>query len=166
MKLRTTHDRLGPPGISSVLATLALLFVLGCGGGGTPTEPDGGGQGSTGAVTHRGAFHAVDHPGTGVAEIVVAPDGSRSLRLTNFLTDAGPGLEVYLVAAADAFDSQTVLDAGYVTLGALLSPAGNQSYRLPSDVDLDVYRSVSIWCVPFRVNFTTAPLTPVPVAGT
>ena len=162
MKLRTTHDRLGPPGVTSFLVALALLFVLGCGN--TSTEPAGDGQGSTGAVTHRGTFHAVAHRGTGVAEIVVAPDGSRSLRLTNFLTDAGPGLEVYLVAAADAFDSRTVLDAGYVTLGALLSPAGNQSYPVPSDVDLGVYRSVSIWCVPFRVNFTTAAL--MPVAGT
>lgn len=164
MKLRTSHDRLGPPGVTFVLAALALLFVLGCGGGGAPTEPVGGGPGPTGNVTHRGAFHSVAHPGTGVAEIVVAPDGSRFLRFTNFRTDAGPGLEVYLVAAADAFDSQTVFDAGYVTLGALLSPAGDQSYRLPSDVDLDIYRSVSIWCVPFRVNFTTAPL--APVAGT
>ena len=162
MKLRTTHDRLGPPGVTSFLATLALLFVLGCGD--TPTKPNGDGQGFTAAVTHRGAFHAVAHRGTGVAEVRVAPDGSRSLRFTNFQTDAGPSLEVYLVAAPDAFDSQTVLDAGYVTLGALLSPAGNQSYPVPSDVALGVYRSVSIWCVPFRVNFTTAAL--MPVAGT
>ena len=162
MKLRTTHDRLGPPGVTYFLTTLALLFVLGCGD--TPTEANGDGQSSTVAVTHRGTFHAVAHRGTGVAEIVVAPDGSRSLRFTNFQTDAGPSLEVYLVAATDVFDSRTVLDAGYVTLGALSSPSGNQSYPVPSNVNLGVYRSVSIWCVPFSVNFTTASLTPV--AGT
>ena len=162
MKSRSKHDRFGPPGVRVFLATLALLFVPGCGS--TFTEADTDPQGSGVAITHRGAFHAVAHPGTGVAEIIVATDGSRSLRFTNFQTDDGPALEVYLFAAADAFDSQTVLDAGYATLGALSSPSGNQSYPVPADVDLGIYRSVSIWCVPFDVNFATAPLTPV--AGT
>ena len=150
--LRTTHPR-----FTCNLATVALLSVLGCGD--TLTVPIGDAEG---AVTHSGAFHAVAHPGTGIAEIVVAPDGSRALRFTNFQTDAGPALEVYLVAAPDATDSQTVLDAGYVTLGALTSPSGNQSYPIPDDLDLTVYMSVSIWCVPFDVNFTTAPLTALP----
>ena len=157
MRFRTMHHALGPRG-TPFLATPVLLFALGCGD--TPTEANGDTQDSS--VTHSGSFHAVAHPGTGVAEVVVAPDGSRSLRFRNFQTDAGPALEVYLVAAPDASDSQTVLDAGYVTLGALSSPSGNQSYELPANVDLSVYMSVSIWCVPFDINFTTAPLTAVP----
>ena len=98
--------------------------------------------------------------GTGLAEIFQAPDGTRSLRLSSFETVPGPVLEVYMVAAADATDDQSVIDAGYVTLGALQSASGDQTYPLPADLDLDVYRAVTIWCVTFRVNFTTAPLSP------
>ncbi len=71
---------------------------------------------------------------------------------------------MYLVKANDSNDSQSVIDAGYITLGALQSASGNQTYEVPASVDLGEYRSVTVWCVPFGVNFTTAPLTSV--AGT
>ncbi len=106
-----------------------------------------------------GSFHDVAASGTGVAEIFQAPDGTRSLRLSGFRTDPGPVLEVYMVAATDATDSQSVIDAGYVTLGVLQSPSGDQTYLVPADLDLRVYRAVTVWCVTFLVNFTTAPLT-------
>jgi hypothetical protein len=120
--------------------------------------PEGAMQGSSTAVVFSGSFHPVAHPGMGNAEIVQAPDGSLTLRFRNFETDAGPNLEVYLVAAEDPMDSQSVIDAGYVTLGALQSASGDQVYDVPAGLDLDVYRSVTVWCVPFSVNFTTAPL--------
>jgi Electron transfer DM13 len=37
---------------------------------------------------------------------------------------------------------------------------GNQNYHVPPDTDLGKYRSVSIWCRRFGVNFGAASLTP------
>ena len=107
-----------------------------------------------------GSFHDVATRGTGLAEVIKEPDGRRILRFRRFETEPGPKLEVYMVAASDATDSQTVLDSGYVSLGELTSASGNQMYEIPADLDLDVYRAVTIWCVTFVVNFTTAPLSP------
>ena len=35
---------------------------------------------------------------------------------------------------------------------------GDQNYELPAEIDLNKYRSVTIWCRRFGVNFATAPL--------
>ncbi len=109
-----------------------------------------------------GHFHDVAHEGTGVATVYELADGSKTLRLTQFHTSNGPDLRVYLVAAADALDSATVTGADIVDLGALKRNMGDQNYDLPQDIDLGKYRSVSIWCKRFSVNFTTAPLRPGP----
>ncbi len=109
-----------------------------------------------------GHFHDVAHEGTGVATVYELADGSRTLGLTQFHASKGPDLRVYLVAAADAADSATVGGADVVDLGALKGNSGDQNYDVPRDIDLDKYRSVSIWCKRFSVNFTTAPLGPGP----
>ena len=113
-------------------------------------------------VSLSGHFHNVAHEGTGLATVYQLPDGSRTLRLTQFRTSNGPDLRVYFVAAADALDSATVTDVDVVDLGALKGNSGNQNYDLPEGIDLRKYRSVSIWCKRFSVNFATAPLTPGP----
>ena len=78
--------------------------------------------------------------------------------LTEFQTSNGPDVQVYLVAADDASDNDTVTRAGFVNIGALKGNIGDQNYELPADVDLSKYKSVSIWCRRFGVNFATAPL--------
>jgi len=83
---------------------------------------------------------------------------SRILRLTNFKTSNGPDVHVYLVAAADATDSETVTKVGFLELGSLKGNEGDQNYDLPSNADLSKYRAVTIWCKRFSVNFGTAPL--------
>ncbi len=65
----------------------------------------------------------------------------------------------YLVAAADAKDSETVKQAGFITLGALKGDHGDQNYDVPAEVDLAKYQTVTVWCRRFGVNFATAPLT-------
>jgi hypothetical protein len=100
----------------------------------------------------------VEHPGSGTATIYELPDGSRTLRLENFATDNGPDLYVYLSAAPDSNDEQTVLNNEYVSLGQLKGNQGNQNYELPADLDVAAYNSVTVWCQQFSVNFTTAPL--------
>jgi hypothetical protein len=105
-----------------------------------------------------GSFHGVAHDGKGKATIFRLPDGKRVLRLTEFETSNGPDLRLFLVAAADATDSDTVKKAGYLSLGSLKGNQGDQNYDVPPDVDLAKYRSVTVWCNRFSVNFATAPL--------
>lgn len=105
-----------------------------------------------------GGFHKVAHDTRGTATVYELPGGGRTLRLTNFETSNGPDVRVYLVAANDATDSDTVKQAGFVEVGALKGNLGDQNYDLPGDVDLQKYRAVTIWCRRFGVNFGTAPL--------
>jgi len=105
-----------------------------------------------------GEFHAGAHETTGTAAIFKLNDGKRTLRLTNFATSNGPDVHVYLVAAADAKDNDTVKTAGFVELGSLKGNIGDQNYDVPANVDLAKYRAVTIWCARFGVNFGTAPL--------
>ena len=49
-------------------------------------------------------------------------------------------------------------DAEWINLGDLKGNIGDQSYIIPADVDLDMYKSVVIWCQPFGVLFASAPL--------
>ena len=109
-------------------------------------------------VLATGRFHGVAHNGTGAATIHRLADGRRVLRLTEFETSNGPELQMYLVAAADATDSDTVKQAGFISLGALKGNQGDQNYDLPADLDLNKYRAATVWCRRFGVNFTTAPL--------
>ena len=106
-----------------------------------------------------GQFHKVAHDGRGTATVYRLPDGKRTLRLTNFETSNGPALHLYLVAAQDAADSDTVKTAGFLDLGDLKGNQGDQNYDLPANADLAKYQAVTVWCQRFSVNFATAPLT-------
>jgi hypothetical protein len=106
----------------------------------------------------QGRFHGVSHETQGVAALYQLPDGKRVLRFTEFETSNGPDVQVYLVAAADASDNETVTKAGFIHLGALKGTIGDQNYDVPADVDLNTYQAVTIWCRRFGVNFGTAPL--------
>jgi len=105
-----------------------------------------------------GTFHSVAHDTKGTASVYQLADGKRILRLTNFETSNGPDVHVYLVAANDASNSETVKKAGFLELGSLKGNIGDQNYDLPADADLAKYRAVTIWCKRFSVNFGTAPL--------
>jgi hypothetical protein len=105
-----------------------------------------------------GNFHSVAHETRGMAAVHELQGGARVLRLTDFVTSNGPDVRVYLVSAADAADSDTVKNAGFVELGKLKGTEGAQNYDIPAGVDLEKYRAVTIWCARFGVNFGTAPL--------
>lgn len=119
---------------------------------------------STGATTpsalFTGQFHSVAHETHGDVTVQDVGNGQRILRLSGFATSNGPDVRVYLVAAPDAADNETVTKAGFIELGALKGNEGDQNYEIPSDVDLGKYRAVTIWCRRFGVNFATAPLAP------
>lgn len=113
-----------------------------------------------GALLVQGQFKSVAHETRGSATISRLGAGHRVLRLTEFATSNGPDVRVYLVAAPDAGDNETVKKAGFVELGKLKGTDGDQNYEVPADLDLGKYRAVTIWCRRFSVNFGTAPLTP------
>ena len=105
-----------------------------------------------------GQFHSGAHETKGMATVFQLADGKKTLRLTNFETSNGPDVHVYLVAATDAKDNDSVTKAGFVDLGSLKGNIGDQNYDLPANADLAKYRAVTIWCKRFSVNFGTAPL--------
>lgn len=106
-------------------------------------------------VEARGTFKDADsfHRGSGTATIYTLPDGKRILRFEDFAVTNGPALHVYLARSADGN-----VASGFLDLGTLKGNKGNQNYDIPVDADLRSYRSVVIWCVPFRVTFATASL--------
>jgi hypothetical protein len=121
-----------------------------------PTATAASGADMTPALS--GQFRSVAHETTGTAAIFELTGGKRVLRLTNFQTSNGPDVRVYLVAAPDASDSETVKNAGFVELGKLKGTEGDQNYDVPSGLDLSKYRAATIWCARFGVNFGTAAL--------
>ena len=122
-----------------------------------PTTPASGA--ATGPKTlAEGSFHGVAHETKGTATIYQLPNGKQLLRFTGFETSNGPDVQVYLVAAPDASDNDTVTKAGFVHVAALKGNVGDQNYELAARVDLNKYQSVTIWCRRFGVNFGTAPL--------
>lgn len=106
-----------------------------------------------------GMFHSNAHETKGTATVLDVGGGRRVLRLTDFATSNGPDVRVYLVAAADVQDDATVKTAGFVELGPMKGNIGDQNYEIPATVDLASYRTVTIWCKRFSVNFGSAPLT-------
>jgi Electron transfer DM13 len=110
-------------------------------------------------VLTTGAFHSVAHTTHGTATVHETADGKRVLRLTDFETSNGPAVRVYLIAAADADDADTVKKAETIDLGEMKGNKGDQNYDVPAGADLAKYRAVTIWCARFDVNFATAPLT-------
>ena len=72
--------------------------------------------------------------------------------LTDFETDPGPDLRVYLATDEGASD--------FADLGALKGNRGDQQYELPASLDLDRYATVLVWCRAFSVGFGQAPLEP------
>src|SRR5215475_16123641 len=115
-------------------------------------------KGTEPMVLSKGDFRGLAHDTKGTATVHQLGDGKRLLRLTNFETSNGPDVHVYLVAAEVAKDNATVKQAGFIDLCSLKGNMGDQNYEVPSDADLNKYKSVSIWCARFGVNFGAATL--------
>lgn len=113
---------------------------------------------SSSEIIESGTFSGVMHPTTGIATIYRLGDGSRILRFTNFTTSNGPDVHVYMVATDDARDTETVKRSAFIDLGIIKGNIGDQNYALRADLDLSKYRTVSIWCKRFAINFGAAPL--------
>ena len=111
-------------------------------------------------IVKRGMFRDADgfHRGEGSATIYRLADGSHTLRLEDFRVTNGPDLRVLLVAHPDPQGRSDVQDSASVELDRLKGNVGNQNYPVPPDVSLGDYESVVIYCRPFQVVFSVAPL--------
>lgn len=123
-----------------------------------PTQQAAIAKGTEAAILVKGEFRGLAHETKGAVTVHRLADGKRVLRLSQFETSNGPDVHVYLVAAEVAKDNATVKQAGFIDLGSLKGNKGDQNYDLPSDADLNKYKSVSIWCARFGVNFGAATL--------
>ena len=89
------------------------------------------------------------------------PDGTRQLALVGLETSNGPDVHVWLSAGpvVEGTDGWFTA-AGYehIDLGPIKGNIGDQLYDIPADVDLTVFRTVVLWCVPFSVSFGAAAL--------
>ncbi|GHC52404.1 DM13 domain-containing protein [Streptomyces flavofungini] len=110
----------------------------------------------------NGKLISHEHETSGSVRILRLADGTRVLRLTDLETSNGPALRVWLSDAEvkPGKDGWHVFDDGrHVSLGELKGNKGDQNYPLPADVDLDKYRSVTLWCDRFDVSFGATELT-------
>jgi hypothetical protein len=121
-------------------------------------EPMPAGDTAAMTILAQGEFYNVAHEGHGRATVYQLPDGSRLLRLEDFEVLNGPDLHVYLVPIDPVPNSFGLEIPGSRDLGQLKGNLGSQNYNLPADLDLSQFKSVVIWCQPFRVPFIAAPL--------
>lgn len=98
------------------------------------------------------------HKGTGDVSLYSLADGSFILRFENFNVTNGPDLHVYLVKAVDPVTTDDVNSRGYLDIGSLKGNQGAQNYTIPAGTDISQYNSVVIYCQPFHVVFSVAPL--------
>jgi Electron transfer DM13 len=103
------------------------------------------------ALAHA-AFESAAHATSGKATLIRLAEGGRVLTLTEFETDPGPDLRVFLVSG----DTDELGDV--VDLGALKGNRGDQQYEVKRSVDAERFRTVVIWCRAFSVAFGSARL--------
>lgn len=97
----------------------------------------------------EGNFISSAHPTSGTASI---DEAGNTLTLTNFKSDSGPDLNIWL-----ATDIANVTNE-YVDLGDIKGVDGSYTYDLPANLDYTEYKFVVVWCVAFNVNFGYAEL--------
>jgi hypothetical protein len=145
-------------GIAWALFRPELLFINRSVSESFPVVTTSARSGADPTLLLEGRFTGLAHETKGSAAVYQLANGSRVLRLKDFETSNGPDVHVLLVKAASAPDDDTVKRAGSVDLGSLKGNIGDQNYEVPAGLDLAAYRSVSIWCNRFNVNFGSASL--------
>lgn len=109
-------------------------------------------------ILAQGEFYDLAHEGMGTATVYRLADGSLVLRFENFSVLNGPDLHVYLATQDPVPNTIGVELEGAIDLGQLKGNVGDQNYVLPAGFDPETFKSVVIWCQPFRVPFNAAGL--------
>ena len=95
----------------------------------------------------KGIFVSGAHTTTGSVSV---NSSETLLSFTNFKTDNGPRLLVYLTVEVGSSD--------FVSLGDLKGISGDFTYNIPDNTDITKYHIVDIWCVDALVSFGHANL--------
>jgi hypothetical protein len=98
---------------------------------------------------YRGDFVSAVHQTSGIASV---DSNLTTLTLTNFKTDSGPDLNIYLTPGI------TNITSDFIDLGNIKGIDGTYSYSLPGSINFNHYKYVIVWCVDFDVNFGYAEL--------
>lgn len=99
------------------------------------------------AQSKEGDFEGTDISTSGTA--MLSDEGAITLS-SDFQTEEGPNLHVYLAADTTATD--------YTDLGLLEDFSGEQSYELPADADTEAQPLVLIYCTKYSHLFGYAEL--------
>ena len=87
------------------------------------------------------------HPASGTVRVIDTAEG-QIIRYEDFKTINGPRLHVYLAKDLGADE--------FIDLGPIRGTEGNINYTVPEGTDLNEYKYVMYWCVPFGVLFNYA----------
>ena len=112
-------------------------------------------------IMAMGEFQDIDGSATGVAELVVLPDGTYEVILDTFSIDSIEHTNVVLVANADVMKTADVDPTKFLDLGPLKSKDGMQVYVIPADMAatvMDGYHAVVIWDTAMAHAIAAAPL--------
>ncbi|MGD1875335.1 MAG: DM13 domain-containing protein [Mastigocoleus sp.] len=103
-----------------------------------------------------GKFVKAEKATTGNAKIF-SINGKRYLRLSKeFSTGNGPDVKIILHKNNSV--PANIKEGNYISLAPIKSFNGSQTYAIPSNINLDNYKSVGIWCEEFNATFGYASL--------
>ncbi|MEM7556415.1 MAG: DM13 domain-containing protein [Cyanobacteria bacterium P01_A01_bin.84] len=115
-----------------------------------------GKSGMSKSLLASGEFVKAEKATTGQAKIV-SINGKRYLKLSKgFSTGNGPDVKIILHKNSSV--PGNIKEGNYITLAPIKSFNGSQTYEIPSNVNLDDYKSVGIWCEEFNATFGYASL--------
>jgi len=111
---------------------------------------------------YTGRLRAKLHETSGRATVLRQPDGTLTLRLSDFHTSNGPDVHVVLAASDDpALQSPSPgKSLALIEVGTLKGNAGDQDYNLPAKTDLERFNTVAIYCERFQAVFGAGSLQP------
>jgi hypothetical protein len=121
--------------------SVVSLFLSACGKDDPITPPEN--------TLFKGDFVSSAHTTKGLATI---DSSETTLTLTDFKTDSGPDLNIYIASNINNVTSD------FIDLGDIKGVNGDYTYTLPDNIDYEDYKYVIVWCVAFDVNFGYAEL--------
>ncbi len=102
---------------------------------------------TTATLLKSGTLVGIGHTVSGTASLYES-GGKKVVLLDPYDSQNGPDLKVYL--------SKDINASSYISLGALKSVTGKQSYEVPGNPDAAEYNYIMIWCEQFTVVFGRA----------
>ena len=106
-------------------------------------------------TVRSGSFITTKKTTTGKARII-NENGKHYLELDEFSTGRGPDVKVIL--HRNNVVPANLKEENYINLAPLQSFNGKQRYAIPSNINVDEFKSVAIWCKKFNITFGFAAL--------